>query len=237
MPVQVLCLLHAACAAHTLLMSLCAPLRIPVQSPGAFKGISVACSRIYVCVHGYRRCVCVRVCVCVCVCVSQAPSVVIELGSWQLTPHLFQMVISTLTLIPHIRFDGFSNGLPLTDSTLRQLTQASNDPSTHAHTNRPIKILPKRVVLSDVTLYMLTQAGPNLRSFAVNTLSLTSDQQSNTDWPWAALTIDSVDVISMLKMPHPGGYSGVEGDGGSGPVVRCKTLDFTRVTQVRRKGA
>ncbi len=61
-----------------------------------------------------------------------------------------------------------------------------------------------RPVLTDELLTAVLAMGDRVHSFEVSSLSLQSDQHSNTAWPgWDELCITSLDVRQLLRLPQP----------------------------------
>ncbi len=62
-----------------------------------------------------------------------------------------------------------------------------------------------------------SQARSQITSLSVRSLALQSDTHANTPWPWDELTIDTLYIADLCKLPDP---SGVE----DGVWVECTTL-------------
>ncbi len=72
------------------------------------------------------------------------------------------------------------------------------------------------------------QASPYLSSVDLCTLELQSDTHANTPWPWNEITIDTLDIADLCKLPNPSG-----GEGRPRRVI-CRELVFSeRLLEVR----
>ncbi len=59
--------------------------------------------------------------------------------------------------------------------------------------------------LTDALLGVVLQMAPHLRSLSAPSLALQSDTHANTPWPWDELTIDTLDIADLCKLPDPSG--------------------------------
>ncbi len=57
--------------------------------------------------------------------------------------------------------------------------------------------------LTDELLGTVLQLGEQVSSLWVSSLQLLSDQHANKPWPWVELTIDTLDIADLCKLPSP----------------------------------
>ncbi len=67
--------------------------------------------------------------------------------------------------------------------------------------------LPERIEgpLTDGLLTAVLGTGPGRnRQLSVRSLALLSDQHADAEWPWTSLSVDTVDVSMVMRLPNPG---------------------------------
>ncbi len=63
-------------------------------------------------------------------------------------------------------------------------------------------------VLTDALLGVALQLAPHMPSLTVRNLDLQTSQHASTPWPWEELTIDTLDIAELCKLPMPGLVNG-----------------------------
>ncbi len=82
--------------------------------------------------------------------------------------------------------------------------------------------------VTDEQLSLMLRVAEHVPRLSVGSLSLQSDTHANTPWPWDELTIDTLDIADLCKLPDPSGAK-------DGVWVECVTVMVDRKTieQVR----
>ncbi len=73
---------------------------------------------------------------------------------------------------------------------------------------------------------LMAVVATNVHSLSVRSLSLQSDEHANTPWPWKQLTVETVDMAQLLKLPSPATACGGKA------VIQFGGLGFEGVDQV-----
>lgn len=76
--------------------------------------------------------------------------------------------------------------------------------------------LPKVDQLTDELLSAALDVAPQLRTLTAGALTLQSDQHASAAWPWDKVSVRTVDVTQLLRLPHPGVGGAGGADGGAG---------------------
>lgn len=53
------------------------------------------------------------------------------------------------------------------------------------------------------SMQVCVELAPSMRRLAVRSLALQSDQCANTLWPWEQLTVETLDMAQVLRLPKP----------------------------------
>ncbi len=81
--------------------------------------------------------------------------------------------------------------------------------------------------LTDTRLAQLLSAGRQIHSLSLSGLDLQSDTHANTPWPWTSVSVHTLRVAMLARLPHPGTE-------GPPRTVRCSQIQIDdSVEQVR----
>ncbi len=100
------------------------------------------------------------------------------------------------------------------ESTASPGTRVPHTCAPHTDTDA-IPELPKLEQLTDELLSAALDAAPHLRTLEAAALALQSDQHASVALPWAKLSVITLNVTQLLRLPHPG-VGGADGAGAAG---------------------